>query len=62
MIGVKKAKIIVEIKKENKILENNILDLIRSQTPKKATVKKEEAKASSSTDDGIPLTDVEELN
>lgn len=63
MIGVKKAKVIVEIKKENKILENNLLDLIRSQAPKQATVKKDEADKTNSTDDAsIPLTDVEEVN
>lgn len=39
MIGVKKAKIIVEIRKENKILENNLMDLIRSQSPQKAAPK-----------------------
>jgi hypothetical protein len=39
MIGVKKAKIIVEIRKENKILENNLMDLIRSQSPQKAEPK-----------------------
>jgi hypothetical protein len=41
MIGVKKAKIVVEIRKENKILENNLMDLIRSQAPKQSGPKEE---------------------
>ena len=61
MIGVKKAKIVVEIKKENKILENNILDLIRSQSPKKAPTKKEEMEKPSSNDENIELVEVEEI-
>lgn len=41
MIGVKKAKVIVEIRKENKILENKLMDLIRSQAPKQSGPKEE---------------------
>jgi len=60
MIGVKKAKIVVEIKKENKILENNLMDLIRSQGPKKAPAKKTEPETVKQDEDNVELVEAEE--
>lgn len=44
MIGVKKAKVIMEVKKENKIMENKWLEAIRASNPQKPSAAKPIAK------------------
>lgn len=61
MIGVKKAKVIMEVRKENKIMENKWLEAIYEKNPNKRPAEKSESNNNAASQSEAELVEVEVL-